>query len=291
MAGAEFFEQKDGRGEFGMDDDALSGACEPREAGQAVEEFGGELGGERQPLVFLRLGVDCEVADDLAVLLREVLEPERRGGFVEMELAQVGEVTCVRTRAVDEVYAQMQVLPFARGVREFVPGVEFDVRRMVAEEFGEEFGQPDVAQPGELGREVGQRSLLVLLDGVFRVVQRGGHGVRAEPRELAAAGARAGERAVRESADFRVGDEPVRVAADRAEHAGLEFMAAEQTPVVEDMLGLLEDLFRAGRDQFCLETLTHGTVPGFFSKNERIIYHAGPEKAIRKVVISRKKAP
>ena len=264
VAGPEFFEQEDGGGEFGVDDDALSGAGKTCEAGQAVEEFGGELGRQRQPLVFLRLGVDREVADDLAVLLREVLEPERRGGFVEMELAQVREVACVGPRAVDQVHAQMQVLPFARGVREFVPGVELHVCRVVAEEFGEEFGQADVTQPGELGREVGQGSFLVFLDGVFRVIQRGGHGVRAEPRELAAAGARAGERAVREPPDLRVGDEPVRVAADRAEHAGLDFMAAEQTPVVEDVLGLLEDLFRAGRDQFCLETLTHGTVPGFF---------------------------
>ena len=181
-----------------------------------------------------------------------------------MELAQIGEVAGVGPRAVDEVHAQMQVLPFARGMGEFGSGVELHVRRVVAEEFGEQFGQADAAQTGELGREIGQGSLLVLLDGVFRVVQRGGHGVRAEAGEFAAAGAGAGERAVREPADFRVGDESVRVAAHRAKHAGLEFMAAEQTPVVEDVLGLLEDLFRAGRDQFCLETLTHGTVPGFF---------------------------
>lgn len=245
---AELFQQEGGGSLFRVDYDPLSAARETREAGQAVEEFGALFRRERQRLMLQLLGVDGEEADDLAVLLREHLLPERGGRLVEMKLAQIGLVAGVGTRAADQVHVKMDVLPFARSVREFGFALDLHVGGALPQEVGQEFGYSHETQSGELDGQVGERRLLVLLDRVFGVVQGSGHRMRAEAGEFAAAGARPGERAVREAADFGVRDDPVLVAADGAKDPAFDLMAAEQPSRVQDLLGLLEHFPGTGRN-------------------------------------------
>ena len=131
----------------------------------------------------------AEADNEKGDLRREGSEAERGGRLVEMKLAEIGLVARIGPRAADKVYMEMHSFPFARRVRELRAGLDFDVGGMFPQKLGQELGDSDKPEPGELDRQIRQPRFFVFLDGIFRVVQGSGHRMRTESGELATAGA------------------------------------------------------------------------------------------------------
>ena len=158
-----------------------------------------------------------------------------------MKLAQIIQISRIITVVPTERDGKKSPFPFARHVRKIRLGIDRNHRFGRNKNLFQQFGQTGKFKSRILSGVV---RLLPFLrfDGVFCMMQTRGDRMTAERIRIKFTGADSGIGTVRKSMHLHTGNHAFVIPADGAQNSRPAFMAAEQFPVFQDTLCLLESL-------------------------------------------------